>query len=442
MDTERQPNPGSPPPPGDANRPAGETGATDATPRPHRRIHWPSLAALGGMGSGLIAGAADTDPTTVATLAVVGATTTYGLAWLIVLIIPMLSIIQVISAAVGVVCKTGLEDAIRSRFGRVWAVVTLLIILAVTMLTLSADLEGGCAALQLLTGAPYQWFLVPLAAGVGALLIWGNYTIVERILRYVLLIFLSYIVAAFLSRPDWGAVLSHTFIPHLNTTPVYITGALALLGTTLTSYAYVWETIQQGAERPGIRRLGLVQFDAGAGAVVAGLLFWFILISTGATLGVHHETVETAEDAARALAPLAGEYASILFGLGLLASALLALPVLTATSAFVMSEAFGWRRSLDVGFSRARGFYVALVISLVVAVGITLFGVSPIRLLFLSSLAGGLGTPVTLLFLMLLARDLRVMGEHRISGQLATAGWAVTLVVATACILFLWQTFV
>ncbi|HEX6121945.1 MAG TPA: divalent metal cation transporter [Ktedonobacterales bacterium] len=394
------------------------------------------------MGSGLIAGAADTDPTTVATLAVVGATTTYGLAWLIVLIIPMLSIIQVISAAVGVVCKTGLEDAIRSRFGRVWAVVTLLIILAVTMLTLSADLEGGCAALQLLTGAPYQWFLVPLAAGVGALLIWGNYTIVERILRYVLLIFLSYIVAAFLSRPDWGAVLSHTFIPHLNTTPVYITGALALLGTTLTSYAYVWETIQQGAERPGIRRLGLVQFDAGAGAVVAGLLFWFILISTGATLGVHHETVETAEDAARALAPLAGEYASILFGLGLLASALLALPVLTATSAFVMSEAFGWRRSLDVGFSRARGFYVALVISLVVAVGITLFGVSPIRLLFLSSLAGGLGTPVTLLFLMLLARDLRVMGEHRISGQLATAGWAVTLVVATACILFLWQTFV
>ena len=394
------------------------------------------------MESGLIAGAADTDPTTVATLAVVGATTTYGLAWLIVLIIPMLSIIQVISAAVGVVCKTGLEDAIRSRFGRVWAVVTLLIILAVTMLTLSADLEGGCAALQLLTGAPYQWFLVPLAAGVGALLIWGNYTIVERILRYVLLIFLSYIVAAFLSRPDWGAVLSHTFIPHLNTTPVYITGALALLGTTLTSYAYVWETIQQGAERPGIRRLGLVQFDAGAGAVVAGLLFWFILISTGATLGVHHETVETAEDAARALAPLAGEYASILFGLGLLASALLALPVLTATSAFVMSEAFGWRRSLDVGFSRARGFYVALVISLVVAVGITLFGVSPIRLLFLSSLAGGLGTPVTLLFLMLLARDLRVMGEHRISGQLATAGWAVTLVVATACILFLWQTFV
>ena len=429
----------------DPRRDPGMTAAhgdtSGATPQPRARVRWPSLAVLRGLGSGLIAGAADTDPTTVATLAVIGATTTYGLAWLIVLIIPMLSIVQVISASVGVVCKTGLEDAIRTRFGRVWALVTLLLILAVNILTLAADLEGGSAALQLLTGVPYQWFLVPLALGVGALLIWGNYAMMERVLRYVLLIFLSYVVAAFLSRPDWGAVLAHTFIPHLEATPVYVTGALALLGTTLTSYAYVWETIQQGAERPGIGRLGLVQLDAGAGAVVAGLLFWFILISTGATLGVHHEAVHTAEDAARALAPLAGQYASIIFGLGLLASALLALPVLTATCAFVMAEAFGWRRSLDVGFSRARAFYLTLVIVLAVAVGITLAGVSPIRLLFLSSLVGGLGTPVTLLFLMLLARDRRVMGAHRIGGRLAIAGWFVTLVVATACVLFLWQTF-
>jgi Mn2+/Fe2+ NRAMP family transporter len=224
-----------------------------------------------------------------------------------VLIILMLSVVQVVSASVGVVCKTGLEDAIRARFGRLWATVTLLLILAVNVLTLAADLEGGCAALQLLTGIPYQWFPVPLAVAVGALLVWGNYSIVERVLRYVLLVFLGYVAAAFLSRPDWGAVLSHTFIPHLEASPVYITGALALLGTTLTSYAYVWETIQQGAERPGLGRLGLAQLDAGAGAVAAGLLFWFILISTGATLGVHHEAVHTAEDAAHALAPLAGQ---------------------------------------------------------------------------------------------------------------------------------------
>lgn len=417
------------------------TPPTGEKSQPPSSGHWPSLAIVKNLGAGIIAGAADTDPTTVATLAVIGATTTYSLAWLVILIIPMLALVQVISAAVGVVCRTGLEDAIRARFGRPWSLLTLLLILAVNILTFAADLEGGSAALQLLTGVPYQWFLIPFAIGVGALLIWGNYSMVERILRYVLLVFLGYVAAAFLARPDWGAVLIHTFIPHLQVTGPYITGALALLGTTLTSYAYVWETIQQGAERPGIRRLGLVQMDAGAGAIVAGLIFWFILIATGATLGVNHKTVETAQDAANALAPLAGRYASILFGLGLLASAMIALPVLAATNAFVMAEAFGWRRSLDVGFSRARRFYVALVICLVVAVGITLVGVGPIQLLFLSSLAGGLGTPVTLVFLMLLARDRNVMGDHPISRRLTIGGWAVTGVVIAACVLFLWQTF-
>ncbi|MGE5333641.1 MAG: divalent metal cation transporter [Nitrososphaerota archaeon] len=181
--------------------------------------------------------------------------------------------------------------------------------------------------------------------------------------------------------------------------------------------------------------------DAGAGAIVAGLIFWFILISTGATLGVHHKMIESAQDVARALAPLARQYASILFGLGLLASAVLALPVLAATSAYVMAEAFGWRRSLDVGFSHARRFYLALVLSFVAALGITLMGIGPIQLLFVSSIVGGLGTPRTLLFLMRLARDRTVMGEHRIGRRLAVAGWAVTLVVACACALFLWQTF-
>lgn len=415
--------------------PTGESAVTPPTD------YQTMLAFLRSLGSGVIAGAADIDPTTVATLAVVGATTTYGLAWLIILIIPMLTLVQVISAGVGVVCRTGLEDAIRARFGRPWALLTLLLILAVNILTFAADLEGGSAALHLLTGLPYQWFLLPFALGVGALLIWGNYAVMERILRYVLLVFLGYIAAAFLAHPNWGDVLIHTLIPHFQATRPYITGALALLGTTLTSYAYVWESIEQETERPGIRRLGLVQMDAGAGAIVAGLIFWFILIATGATLGAHHETVQSAEDAARALAPLAGQYAEILFGLGLLASAMLALPILAATNAFVLAEAFGWRRSLDVGFSRARGFYVSLVICLALAVGITLVGVGPIQLLFLSSLAGGLGTPVTLVFLMLLARDQSVMGEHRINRLLAIAGWTVAGIVITACCLFLWQTF-
>jgi Mn2+/Fe2+ NRAMP family transporter len=132
------------------------------------------LALLSALGPGLIAGASDNDPATVATLAVIGSTTGYGLAWLVVLVIPMLVVVQVVSASVGVVARAGLEDVIRVRYGRLWGFVTLLLVLAVNLVTLAADLEGGSAALSLLTGRPYQWFMLPFALAVGAFLIWGR----------------------------------------------------------------------------------------------------------------------------------------------------------------------------------------------------------------------------------------------------------------------------
>ncbi len=401
------------------------------------------LAIVKMLGPGLISGASDNDPTSVASLAVVGSTTAYGLSWLVILVIPMLMIVQTVSATVGVCTKTGLEDAIRTRFGHLWAYVAMGCVLAVTVLTLAADMEGGAAALGLLAGLPYQWFIVPLAAGVGAFLVWGNYGALQRVLKYVLLVFVAYVVTAFLAHPNWGDVLSHTVIPHFNfSSSDYVAGAIALLGTTLTSYAYVWETIEEGEARTPLRRLGLVQVDANAGMVIAGLLFWFILIATGATLGLHHQQVQTAQDAAKALAPLAGRFASLIFGAGLLASAVLAVPVLAGTSAYVMAEAFGWRRSLDASFRGAPRFYLALLISLAIAVGITFLGIGPIQLLFISSIAGGLATPVTLFLMMLIARDRTVMGNRRIGRRLTIAGFAVTAIVTAASLMFLWQTFV
>jgi Mn2+/Fe2+ NRAMP family transporter len=400
------------------------------------------LAVARNFGPGLIAGASDNDPTTVATLAVVGSTTGFGLAWLMILVIPMLMIVQAVSATIGVRAKEGLEDAVRLRYGQFWALVAMGSVLAVNVLTLAADMEGGAAAVGLLTGLPYQWFILPFALGVAAFLVWGNYAEMERVLKYILLIFVAYVITAFLVHPNWGDVLYHTFVPHFDfSSPYYVAGAIALLGTTLTSYAYVWETIEVAEENPPLDRLGLVQVDATLGVAGAGLLFWFILITTGATLGVHHQTVHTAQDAAAALAPLAGRYASLIFGVGLLASAVLAVPVLAGTSAYVMAEAFGWRASLDASFQRAPKFYLALLFSLLLALGITMLGIGPIQLLFVSSIAGGLATPITLFLMMLIARDPRVMGTQRIGWRLSLGGFAVTAVVTAASLLYLWQTF-
>ncbi len=219
-----------------------------------------------------------------------------------------------------------------------------------------------------------------------------------------------------------------------------MSGAIALLGTTLTSYAYVWETIEVAQERPPLRRIGLVQADAALGTVVAGIAFWFIVVATGATLGVHHKTVETAQDAAQALAPIAGKWSSVLFGVGLLGSALLAVPVLAGTSAYVMAEMFGWRRSLDSSFARAPQFYRAMLASLAISTAIAFAGISPIALLYVSSIVAGIATPITLILMLLVARNRLVMRQHRLSTWLMTAGWGVAAIVVAATVAYFYQT--
>jgi Mn2+/Fe2+ NRAMP family transporter len=391
-------------------------------------------------GAGIVAGASDNDPTTVATLAVIGSTTVYELGWLTLLVIPMLVIIQAIAAQVGAVSKKGLEDCVRSVYGRPLAFATLGALLIVNILTLAADLEGGGAALQLLSGADYRFWLLPLGALTVGMLILGNYRTIERVLRYIALLFLTYVGAAFLAHPDWHAVLRGSLVPTFDLRPATVSGALALLGTTLTAYAYVWETIELAEEKPRLRRLGLVHVDAALGIVVAGLTFWFILIATGATLGVHHKTVETAQQAAEALAPIAGRYASLVFGIGLLGSALIAMPVIGGTCAYVAAEMFGWRHSLDAEFDRARPFYLTLAGCMALSVAIAFAGVRPITLLYYSGIAGGIATPFTMTLMLLVGRHRTVMHRYPISQWLAAAGWCVTAIVAAATVIYLYQT--
>ncbi len=391
------------------------------------------------LGPGLISGASDNDPTTVATLAVLGATTIYGLSWLAILIYPLLASIQIISAQVGVITGDGLQAIVRGAYGRRWGLVLLISVLAVNVVTISADLEAGAAALGLIFGLPWQWFILPFGLGMLALLIFGSYQALERVLRFVLLVFLAYIAATFLARPDWGLVVHETLHPPISLDSTYVQGMLALLGTTMTSYAYVWESIEEAEERPPVSSLGLARADAGLGMLFAVSIFWFILIGTGATLGVHHLPVTTAQDAARALTPVAGALASDLFALGLLASAILAVPVLAATTAYMMGQEFGWPCGLSNRVERARRFYLVVAVTIIIAIVVAFIGISPIRLLFAASIAGGLGTPISLVFLLLVARSRRIMGDERISSELWLVGWGTAIVVGGISLYFLWQ---
>lgn len=389
---------------------------------------------------GIVSAASDNDPTTVASLAVIGSTTVYGLSWLVLLVIPMLAVVQAVSTYLGAVTKAGLEDLVRKRYGKAAAVLVLVCVLAVNVLTFAADLEGGGAALSLLSGFDYRWWIVPLAVITLALLIIGTYRKIERILVLIPLAFVSYIIAAIMAHPDWGAVLRSSFIPHFERSAAYTSGAIALLGTTLTAYAYVWQQIEISEEPPPLRRLGLVQVDATIGAIGAGITFWFITVATGATLGIHHKVVNTAAEAAAALAPVAGHLAAIIFGIGLLGSALLALPVLLATSSYLASELFGWVGQLDAKFFQAPRFYLTMIAVSIAGCIIAFAGIGPIQLLFISSIAGGIATPVTLVFLLLAAGQQRNHGTVPIARWLLICGWITTAIVTTAAGIFLFQT--
>jgi Mn2+/Fe2+ NRAMP family transporter len=442
---------------------------------------------LRGIGPEVIAGASDNDPTNVGTAAVVGAQTGYRLSWVALLVAPLLAVVLAIAAQVGLAARSDLQTLTRERYGRGVAAVLLVSVVVVNVVTIAADLQAGSAGIGLLAGVSSRWLVLPLGAGLGALLLFGRYGQVVTLLRWVLPGFLAFTAAAVLAHPDWPRLLRASLVPVLSLRGHDLTGSLALLGTTLTSYVYVWETVQRGVEDPGGRepdgregsgkesagpaqagsphagpahagpahagtahaaparagpagsdgRLARARAGAIAGAVFTAVILWSMLVASAATLGRHHQAAASAQDAARSLRPLAGPLAADLFAVGLVVSTVVALPVLIASTAHVVGAQFDWRRGLSQPVGQARGFYIALAASIGLAVAVSLAGIPVLRILVVASVIGGLGTPLGLVILVRLARDPLVMGAQTISRPLAAAGWTVAAAVTALGVLLL-----
>ncbi len=384
------------------------------------------------VGPELVSAASDNDPTNVGTAVAVGAQTGYQLSWLALLVAPLLAVVLAIAAQLGTVARDDLQSLTLRRYGRGAATVLLVSVVPVNLVTIAADLQAGAAGLGLLAGVDSRWLVAPLGAAVAGLLLAGRYGQVVAVLRYLMIGFAAFGAAAVLGHPDWPRLLTASLVPALSLRPEVAAGGLALLGTTLTSYVYVWETIGRGVEEPADATAQVCRrARAGAviGAVFTAVVLWFMLVAAAATLGRHHQSAASAQDAAQALRPLAGAAAADLFAAGLVISALVAVPVLLATTGYVVGAHFNWRRGLSEGVGRARGFYAILVASTALALAVSLAKVSVIGMLVAASVLGGFGTPIGLVLLIGLARDPQVMGPARISRRLAVAGWAVTVIV-------------
>lgn len=390
-----------------------------------------------GFGPGLVSGASANDPTTVGTIAIVAAATGYSMGWLVALLLPMLAVVQAIAASVGAVSQMNLQQAIVRTFGRGPAVASVVGIVGVGLFTLAADVQAGAQALTLFCGLPFYYFVVPLVVGIGWMLATQSYLRIERILAAFTLIFLCYAGSAVLARPDWGEVLRDMVVPHFQLSPLFVTGAIALLGTTLTGYVYFWESIEVAERRPQPSQVRKISSDAVLGMLVAGSSFLFILIATGATLGRHHLALQTAADAAAALKPLAGRLDQIFFGAGLFASTAIAGPVIAATNGYVVAQTFGLPAGLRYRMHDAPAFYRIIFASLALAGVVAILPIPTIPFLYWASVAGGLATPITLVFTMLVAQNRTVMRGRPIGVPLACAGWAVTGIVTLSSIGFI-----
>jgi Mn2+/Fe2+ NRAMP family transporter len=390
------------------------------------------LVLLSVIGPGFIAGNAGNDAGGIATYSIAGAHEGYGLLWALILNTAALAVVQEMSSRMGVVTGKGFGDLVREQFGvRVTMVVMALFVFANLTVTI-AEFAGIAAGMELF--GVHKIISVP----VFAFLVWfvvvrGNFRQVERFLIVISLIYFTYVVSGFLANPPWGEVARQIVLPRVRMDRDYILLFITLAGTTITPYMQFYlqsAVVDKGVQ---IEEYRFVRYDVYAGAFMTGFIAFFIILATGTILHPAGVTVDSAEDAAHALAPLAGEFASHLFAAGLLNASFLAALVLPLATAYGLSEAFGWESGINKTFREAPqflGFYTAFI---VLGAGLILIpGVPLIRIMFLSQTVNGILLPAVLIIMLRLVNDREVMGEYVNSRRMNAVAW-----LTVACLIFL-----
>ena len=417
---------------------------TASEPAPH--THNPLVRYFRTLGPGLVTGASDDDPSGITTYSVAGAMLGYGMLWTAIVTFPLMAAIQLICARIGLVSGVGLAGAVRRHYPRPLLYVACLLLLVANVFNISADLAGMAEAATMITGLPTPIFVPLFGFLVAWATIFASYGRLAGWLKWLTAVLFAYIVAAFLSRPHWGAVFRATVVPQLRWDATYLGTLVGILGTTISPYLFFWQASQEVEEEKARGRRTLAQrrgatshelhdaaLDVTTGMLFSNMVMYFIILATATTLyaGGSRE-IETARQAAEALRPVAGELAYVLFGLGIVGTGLLAIPVLAGSASFAVAEVFGWRSGLDLPPRRGRRFYLIFAGSIVGGIVLAFTGVNPIRMLFYSAILNGVLAPPLMLLVMLVANNRKIMGKAVNGFWLNLLGWGATLAMALA----------
>jgi NRAMP (natural resistance-associated macrophage protein)-like metal ion transporter len=383
-----------------------------------------------GIGPGLVTGAADDDPSGIGTYSQVGASLRFDMLWTAVVSLPLAIAVIELSARLGLVTDQGIATVVRRNFIKPVVYPVLALVVIANTFNIGADLGAMAASLHLLVPIPLIAGVALFALGMTALEVWVPYRRYAKVLRWLVLSLLAYIAVLAVVKVPWGDVARQTFLPTLSADRTHLAALIAIFGTTISPYLFFWQAAEEMEENDETadsltpKHMRSMRLDVIAGATSGVLIMFAILVATAVTIGVHPTTIETADQAAQALRPLAGDFAGLLFAAGVVGTGLLAVPTLAGSSAYALAEAAHWREGLARTLRQAPGFYTIIIIGMAIGAGLNLIGIPPIKALYASAILNGLAAP-PIMVLMLLASRTNTLGRWR-------SGWLSTVLVAAA----------
>jgi NRAMP (natural resistance-associated macrophage protein)-like metal ion transporter len=400
--------------------------------------------ALRRLGPGLITGAADDDPSGIATYSQAGAAFGFAMLWSVVFTLPLMIAIQIVSARIGYVTRRGLAANIKARYPRAVLLAVVGMLLVANTLNLAADLAAMAEALRLLVGGSAHIYAVTFGLLSLVLQVFLPYQRYVRWLKWLTLALLAYVAVAFTLHLDWWQVAKAVAWPHLLGGHAVLLMVVAVFGTTISPYLFFWQAAQEMEDADALgsaphtphevrHHLRRIKFDTVVGMAFSNAIAFFIILSTAATLHAAGVTdIETSAQAAEALRPLAGELTFLLFGLGIIGTGMLAVPVLAGSAAYAVAEAAGWHGSLSLRLEagEGRGFYGVIAVATLGGVVLCFTPTDPVKELFWSAVINGVIAVPIMSVMMLLASSARVMGENVIGRRLRNVGWLATAVMA------------
>jgi len=375
------------------------------------------------LGPGLVTGAADDDPSGVATYTIAGAQLGTSLLWTAFITWPLMGCVQFMCARIGMVTGRGLGGALRKKIPRWMLIIAAVALFGANSINVGSDLSGMADAAEMLTGLNSHWFVILFGVGISFWTIHCRYYQIAMILKWLALCLFAYVITAFVVRPDWSSILHDTFVPSWPKDHDTWQNLVAILGTTISPYLFFWQSSQEVEHEKAMGRRMLVQrknatsreitdrkLDVGVGTFFSNFVMYFIILAAAVTLHAHGVTkIETSKQAAEALRPLAGSLAYFLYTAGLIGVGLLAIPTLTGSAAYAFAETFAWREGLDQRFRGARPFYFVIIVSTLIGIAMDFLNINPVKALFWTAIINGILAPFLLVGILYVASDRKLM---------------------------------